>query len=66
MSFNFMATVTICSDFGAPKTVSPSICHEVIGLDVMILIPGCASSSLVFHMMYSAYKLNKQGDNIQS
>jgi len=30
-----------------------------------ILIPDCASSSLVFCMMYSAYKLNKQGDNIQ-
>ena len=26
-----------------------------------ILIPACASSSLAFHMMYSAYKLNKQG-----
>ena len=38
MSFNFMAAVTICSDFGAPpkkfdtvSTVSPSICHEVMG-----------------------------------
>ena len=31
-----------------------------------ILIPACASSSLAFHKMYSAYKLNKQGDNIQS
>ena len=30
-----------------------------------ILIPPCASSSPAFHMMYSAYKLNKQGDNIQ-
>ena len=30
-----------------------------------ILIPACASSSPVFLMMYSAYKLNKQGDNIQ-
>ena len=30
-----------------------------------ILIPACASSSLAFHMMYSAYNLNKQGDNIQ-
>jgi len=30
-----------------------------------ILIPACASSSLAFYMMYSAYKLNKQGDNIQ-
>ena len=43
-SFKFMAAVTICSDFGAPKiksdtvsTVSPSISHEVMGLDAMIL-----------------------------
>ena len=93
--------------------VTPSICHEVMGLDAMILIfwllsfkptfslssftfikrlfssslsaikvvssaylrlllflqailiPSCASFSLAFHLMYSAYKLNKQGDNIQ-
>ena len=45
MSFNFMAAVTICSDFGAPKiksdsvfTVSPSICHEVMGPDAVILV----------------------------
>ena len=92
--------------------VSPSICHEVMGQDAMILvfwmlsfkpafslssftfkrlfsfsllsairmlssaylrlliffpeilIPAYASSSPVFFMMYSAYKLNKQGDNI--
>ena len=31
-----------------------------------ILILACASSSSAFHMMYSAYKLNKQGDNIQA
>ena len=31
-----------------------------------ILIPVCVSSSLAFPMMYSAYKLNKQGDNIQA
>ena len=30
-----------------------------------ILIPACGSSSPAFLMMYSAYKLNKQGDNIQ-
>ena len=94
------------------STVSPSICHWVMGLDAMILvfwllsfqpafslssftfikrlfsswlsairvvssaylqllifllavlIPACVSSSLAFHMMYSAYKLNKQDDNI--
>ena len=38
-----MAAVTICSDFGAQKksiivsSVSPSICHEVMGPDAMIL-----------------------------
>ena len=95
------------------STVSPSICHEVMGPDAMILafwilsfkptfplssftfikrlfssslsairvvssvylrlliflpanlIPACASSSPVFLMMYSAYRLNKQCDNIQ-
>ena len=31
-----------------------------------ILIPTCASSSPAFCMMYSAYKLNTQGDYIQS
>ena len=95
------------------STVSPSICHEVMGPDAMILvfwmlsfkptfslssftfikrlfssslsairvvssvylrlliflpailIPACASSSPAFLVMFSAYKLNKQGDNIQ-
>ena len=120
MYFNFMTAVTICSDFGAKKiksvtvsSASPSICHEVMGPDDMILvfrmltnfftilfhfhqeafsssspsairvrvvpsaylrlliflpeilIQACASSSLAFHMMYSAYKLNNQGENIQ-
>ena len=30
-----------------------------------ILIPACASSSPTFHMMYSAHKLSKQGDDMQ-
>ena len=30
-----------------------------------ILIPAFASSSPAFHMMYSVYQLNKQGDNTQ-
>ena len=30
-----------------------------------ILIPACASYSPAFLMVYSAYKLNKQGDSIQ-
>ena len=95
------------------STVSPSICHEVMGPDAIILvfwmlcfkptfslssftcikrlfssslsairvvssaylrlliflpailIPAFASFSSAFLMMYSAFKLNKQGDNIQ-
>ena len=31
----------------------------------VILTPACTSSSPAFCMMYSAYKLNKEGDNIQ-
>ena len=31
-----------------------------------VLIPACNSSSLAFHMMCSAYKFNKQGDNTYS
>ena len=42
-----MAAVTICNDFGAKKKkkksdtvsiVSPSICHEMMGPDAMILV----------------------------
>ena len=104
--FHFILTLQI--------DVSPSICHEVMGPDAMILVlrmlsfkptfslssftlikrlfsssslpairvlssaylkllifllgilsPACASSSPAFLMMYSAYTLNKQCDNIQ-
>ena len=34
---------------------------SLLMLLLAILIPACASSSLSFHMMCSAYKLNKQG-----
>ena len=119
-SFNFMAAVTVCSDFGAYKrksvtasTFSSSTCHKVMGPDAMIfffwmlsfnpafsfssftlikrlfsssslsafrvesstylrliflleiLISVYDSSSPTFYMMYSAFKLNKQGNNIQ-
>ena len=119
-SFNFMAVVTICSDFGAQEN---KVCHfhcypmylpwsdgtgchdlhfwnvefkvsffmllfhlikrlfsssslsaiRVVSSAYMrlliflpaIMIPAWASPSPPFHMMYSASKLNKQGDNIQ-
>ena len=100
--FNFVAAVTICSDFGAQeneiwhcfhispiylprshrlsytfikrlfsssslsaiRVVSSAYLRLLIFLPT-ILILACASSSLAFHMIYSAYKLNKWGDNIQ-
>ena len=120
MSFHFMVTVSICNDLGAQENKirhcfhsSPSICHEVMKLDAMILVFWMLSfksafslfsftfikrllsstslsairvvssaylkllifllalsilaydtSSPSFLMMYSARKLNKQGDNI--
>ena len=42
MSFNFMLAITIYSDFRAQKNkvrhCFPSICHEVMGPDAMILV----------------------------
>ena len=40
-------------------------CAQYASILLAILIPACVSSSPVFLMMYSAYKLNKQSDNIQ-
>ena len=118
-SFNFMAAVTICSEFGAQGNKvchcfpiylpwsDGTRCHDLCFLKVWVLNPlfhsplspstrnslvpsllsvirmvlstylrlliflpailisAWASPSLAFHMMYSAYKLNKQDDNIQ-
>ena len=58
-----MAAVTICSDFGdqniksvTVSTVSPPICHEVMGPDAMMLVfqmlsfkPTFSLSSFHFH-----------------
>ena len=47
------------------RVVSSAYLRLLIFL-LVILIPACASSNLAFCLMYSAYKLNKQGDSIQS
>ena len=51
------------SSLSVIKVVSSAYLRLLIFL-LTILIPACASSSLTFHIMYFAYKLNKQGDNI--
>ena len=63
-SFIFIKRLFSYSSLSAIKVVS-SECLRLFIFLLEILIPACASSSLAFHMMYSAYKLNKQSDNIQ-
>ena len=63
-SFTFIKRLFSSSSLFAIRMVSSAYLRLLIFLPE-ILIPACASSSLAFHMMYSAYKLNKQGDNIQ-
>ena len=46
------------------RVVSSAYLRLLIFL-LAILIPPCASSSPAFHMIYSAFKLNKHGDSIQ-
>ena len=55
MSFNFMGAVTICTDFGDQENKNlsllhsfSSICHEVMGLDAMILVFSVLSLSQLF------------------
>ena len=63
-SFTFIKRLFNSSSLSAIRVVSSAYLSLLIFL-LEILISACASSSLVFHMMYSTYKLNKQGDNIQ-
>ena len=62
-SFTFIKRLFSSSSLSAIKVVSSAYLRLLIFLPA-ILIAGCASSSPAFLMMYSAYKLNKQGDNI--
>ena len=48
----------------AIRVVSSMYLMLLIFLLAILILP-CASSSWAFHMRYSAYTLNKQGDNIQ-
>ena len=63
-SFTFIKGLFSSSLLSAMKVASSAYVKLFIFL-LVILIPACASSSLAFHMMYSAYKLNKHSVNIQ-
>ena len=63
-SFTFIKRLFSSSLLSAIRLVSSAYLRLPIFLPA-ILIPVYASSSPEFLMMYSAYMLNKQGDNIQ-
>ena len=62
-SFTFIKRLFSSSSFSAIWVVLSAYLRLLIFLPA-ILIPACPSS-WASRMMYSAYKLNKQGDNIQ-
>ena len=70
--FNFLSYSLVCRSklfesviwFSMKKMVSSAYLRLLLSL-LAILILACISSSAAFLMMYSAYKLNKQSDNIQ-
>ena len=64
LSFTFIKRFFSSSSLSPIRVVSSAYLRLLIFL-LAILIPACAFSSPAFLLMYSAYKLNKQGDNIQ-
>ena len=64
-SFTFLKRLFSSSSLYAIRVVSSAYVRLLIFLQA-ILIPVCDSSSSAFCMIYSAYKLNKQGNNTQS
>src|SRR5574340_669733 len=63
-SFTFLKRLLSSSSLSALRVVSSAYLRLLIFLPA-ILIPVCVSSSPAFILMYSAYKLNKKGNNIQ-
>ena len=63
-SFTFIKRLFNSFLLSAIRVVSSAYLRLLVFLPA-ILIPAYASSILAFHEVYSAYKLNKQGDNIQ-
>ena len=63
-SFTFIKSLFSSSSFSAIKVVS-SVYLRLSVYHPAILIPAFVSSRPAFLMIYSVYKLNKQGDSIQ-
>ena len=63
-SFTLMKRIFSSSSLFTMRVVS-SACLKLLIFLLAILFPACDSFSLPFHVMYSAFKLKKQSDNIQ-
>ena len=63
-SFIFIRRLFSSTSLSAMRVVSSVYLRLLIFLPASLIL-ACASSSLAFCMMYSAYKLNKQGGNIK-
>ena len=64
-SFTFIKKLFSSSSLSAIKVISPAYLRLLVFL-LSILTPACDSSIPAFHMIYSAYKLNNQSDNMLS
>ena len=62
-SFTLIKRLFSSSSLSAIRVVSAAYLRLLIFL-LLILIPACDSSSPAFHMIYSAYKVSKQDENI--
>ena len=62
--FTFIKRLFSSSSLSAIRVMSSAYLRLLVFLPA-ILLPANDSSSPSFHMMYSAYKVNKQGDSIQ-
>ena len=57
-----------CKEVDTTEQLPLSLSSAYLKLLIFLMavwIPACTSSSAAFHMIYSAYKLNKQGDSTQ-
>ena len=63
-AFTFIKRLFSFSSCSAMRVVSSAYLRLLIFLPAT-MIPACASSSWAFLMMYSAYELSNQGDNLQ-
>ena len=64
-SFTFIKRLFSCSSFSTISMISSAYLRLLIFLEILIPGKACALSIATFHVKYSAYQLNKQGDTMK-